>query len=167
MRYTGPYPIKRKIHDNAYELDGLPPSVPATQNVSYLRLFFPSPPKFESRPEPAKASGPLQIRDHQEWEVEAITQDRIVFGQRQYRLKWKDHDEQTWVRVSQLQHCAEMLREYQHEHNIALDFWDESSSSPESQSEDNISDSDREDQDNAVGTFNWQDNEDPAELETS
>ena len=61
--------------------------------------------------------------------------DREVSGQRQYQLKWKDHEELTWVRVSQLQHCAEMLREYQHERGLSLDYWTESSSSPESQSE--------------------------------
>ena len=135
LRYTGPYVIRRKVHANAYELEGLPPSVPATQNVSHLRLFFPTPPKFETRPQPATAVGPLQVKDHLEWEVDSIVQDRIVAGQRQYLIRWKDHEEKTWVRVTQLQHCAELLREYQYEKGIALDFWSETSSSPETLSE--------------------------------
>ena len=45
LKYTGPYVVKRRIHPNAYELEGLPPAVPPTQNVSHLRLFFPSPPR--------------------------------------------------------------------------------------------------------------------------
>ena len=36
LRYTGPYVVKRRIHPNAYELEGLPSAVPPTQNVSYL-----------------------------------------------------------------------------------------------------------------------------------
>ena len=161
MRYTGPYVVKRKIHPNAYELEGLPPNVPPTQNVSHLRLFYPTPPKFETRPEPARAVGPLPVRSHQEWEVEAITQDRLVNGQRQYRLKWKDHEEQTWVRISQLQHCAEMLREYQHEHGIALDYWDDSSSSPETQSDakEQTEDDNFEKSPTNPEAFNWKDDE--------
>ena len=76
LKYTGPYVVKRRIHPNAYELEGLPPTVPSTQNVSHLRLFFPSPPKFETRPQPAAAVGPLEFKNHLEWEVEAIIQHR-------------------------------------------------------------------------------------------
>ena len=135
LRFTGPYVVKRKVHPNAFELEGLPSAVPATQNVSHLRLFHPSPRKFETRPHPARAALPINMRDHREWEVEAIVDHREVAGQRQYRLKWKDHDEPTWVRVSQLQHCADLLRDYQHEKGLSLDYWTESSSSPESQSD--------------------------------
>ena len=35
LRFTGPYEVKRRVHQNAYELDGLPPAVPRTQNVSF------------------------------------------------------------------------------------------------------------------------------------
>ena len=136
LRYTGPYVVKGKVHENAYELDGLPPSVPSTQNVQHLRLFYPSPPKFEFRPGHHVAAGPIQIRDHREWEVETIVDHREVSGRTQYLLKWKDHDEKTWVHVRQLQHCGEMLREYQQQQGLTLDFWSESSSSPESQHED-------------------------------
>ena len=66
LKYTGPYVVKRRIHPNAYELEGLPPAVPPTQNVSHLRLFFPSPPKFSTRPHPATAAGPTAFRNHLE-----------------------------------------------------------------------------------------------------
>ena len=135
LRFTGPYVIKGKVQDNAYELEGLPPNVPTTQNVSFLRLFFPSPPKFETRPETAKAVRPTSFRDHREWEVEGIIDDREVNKQRQYLVKWKDFEDPTWLRISQLQHCSELLRNYQHEKGLSLDFWSDSSSSPESESE--------------------------------
>ena len=179
MRYTGPYTVRKRIHDNAYELEGLPPNVPSTQNVSFLRLFFPTPPKFETRPKPASAAGPHQFRDHLEWEVEAILQDKIVNGQRQYLLKWKDHEEPTWVRVNQLQHCAELLREYQHEKGIALDYWSDSSSSLESMTDEeepkeNLGIDDvlepthdnkiqAEDEQEVMKPFNWQEPDLPIE----
>ena len=140
LKYTGPYVIKAKVHENAFELEGLPPTVPTTQNVEYLRLFFPSPDKFSTRPHPAKAAGPVRVDDHNEWEVEAITGDRIVNGERRYCIKWRDHEKQDLLRLTQLKHCAELLREYQQSKGIALDFWTESSSSPESQTDNGESD---------------------------
>ena len=133
LRFTGPYVIVKKIHDNAFQLDGLPPSVPPTQNVEYLRLYYPSPERFKTRPNLPKAPGPIQYRDHHEWEVESITGDQIVNGQRRYWIKWRDHEKQSLLRLAQLRHCAELLREYQKTKGLALDFWTDSSSSPESQ----------------------------------
>ena len=96
---------------------------------------FSVPPKFETRPEPATAARPSYFKDHREWEVEAILDDRLVRQQRQYLIKWKDFEDPSWLRVSQLQHCAELLRDYQHHKGLALDYWSDSSSSPESQSD--------------------------------
>ena len=154
LRYTGPYVIAKKVHDNAYQLDGLPPSVPPTQNVEYLRLYYPSPERFKTRPNLPKAPGPIQYRDHHEWEVESITGDQMVNGQRRYWIKWRDHEKQSLLRLAQLRHCAELLREYQKTKGLALDFWTDTSSSPESQgsgSEDNDS-SDEESSSGAPAT---------------
>ena len=161
LRFTGPYVVKRKVHENAYELEGLPPNVPTTQNVSFLRLFFPSPPRFETRPEPAQAVRPRQFRDHREWEVEAIVEDREVNGQRQYRIKWKDFEDLSWLRVDQLQHCAELLRDYQHEKGLTLDFWSDSSSSPESQSDEGEAESTSENRPNHMERENTESTVDP------
>ena len=141
MRYTGPYLVKRKVHKNAYELEGLPEKVPATQNVSFLRKFLPTPAQFSTRPNPGLATGPVQYKDHLEWEVETILKHRTVNSQRQYLLKWKDHLQPTWARPEQLRNCAEMLREYQLSCGLELDFWSSSSSlESESGDEDDLSD---------------------------
>ena len=131
-RFTGPYVVKEKVHENAYALEGLPSEVPPTQNVSFLRMFYPSPKRFESRPTPGTAAPPVTVNSHYEWEVEAIVGHRPAQRAMQYLLKWRDHDKKTWVRVPQMKNCADMLREYQKEHNLVLDYWDSSSSSPES-----------------------------------
>ena len=137
MRYTGPYPVKRQVHAGAYELEGLPQGVPSTQNVSFLRLFHPTPARFESRPIPSRAVGPVSdFRDHLEWEVARISAHKEVRGANQYLIHWKDHEEPTWLRLPQLQNCAELLREYQAEHGIDLSFWDEEASSSDSEEED-------------------------------
>ena len=145
-RYTGPYVITAKVHENAYKLDGLPPSVPPTQNVEYLRLFFPTPKKFETRPHPATAAGPVQRDGHHEWEVEKITGDELVNGQRRYWVKWKDHEKPSLLRLAQMRNCAEMLRDYQRSKGLALDFWSDSASSLETNSTSEREDSASEDE---------------------
>ena len=70
-RYVGPYIVESRVHDNAYSLKGLPPGVPTTQNVQYLRLFLPSPSKFATRPHPEYAK-PLDIDGQIDGEVEKI-----------------------------------------------------------------------------------------------
>lgn len=46
-RYVGPFVISEKVHDNTYRLAGLPPGVPHSQNVQYLKLFCPPPSRFQ------------------------------------------------------------------------------------------------------------------------
>ena len=70
-RYYGPYPVKAKVHDNAYKLEGLPSAMPSTINVEFLRLFQPTPTCFAFRPNRTVAT-PVFVGDHLEWEVEAI-----------------------------------------------------------------------------------------------
>ena len=112
LRFTGPYPITAKIHDNAFQLDGLPPQVPATQNVTFLRLFKPTPVRFNSRPEPGQAISPISVGNYLEWEVESITSHRITNGSMQYKIKWRDFEQETWLRMHQLSNCKDMLIEY-------------------------------------------------------
>ena len=64
-RYTGPYVVTRKIHENTYELAGLPPEVPASQNVRFLRHFYPTPRKFVDRPD-AQFAKPIRVDTHVE-----------------------------------------------------------------------------------------------------
>ena len=135
-RYSGPYVVKRKIHHNAYELSGLPSEVPSTQNVQFLRLFHPTPARFASRPTPEYAV-PTSKGTHLEWEVEAIIGHRQRIGAIQYRIKWANDPEATWLWPKNLQGCQQLLRVYQREHQLPLSYWsDDSSSLSTSESDD-------------------------------
>ena len=37
---VGPFVVKQRINDNAYELERLPPAVPSTQNITFLSPFL-------------------------------------------------------------------------------------------------------------------------------
>ena len=132
-RYAGPYLVARQVHPNAYELNGLPPEVPKTQSIKFLRLFHPSPTRFASRPEPNFAH-PTRRGDHYEWEVSKIDDHRIVVGGIQYRVRWAHSPDQHWLRPNQLKNCQRLLREYQTKHGITPSFWSDDESSLESSS---------------------------------
>ena len=118
-RYVGPYVVESRIHDNAYSLKGLPPGVPTTQNVQYLRLFLPSPVRFASRPH-SDFARPLEVDGQTEWEVEKIVAHRGDPIPNRYRIKWKDTPLEQWLGEGNLEHCKELLREYHHEQNLPL-----------------------------------------------
>ena len=124
-RYAGPYVVKRKIHENTYELSGLPPEVPPSQNIRFLRHFYPSPRKFADRPD-AQFARPIKVDSHVEWEVEAITGHKSAPAGTRYKIKWVGERQQHWLRAKQLRNCQKLLREYQREHRIPLSFWSDS-----------------------------------------
>ena len=129
-RYTGPYVVTRKIHENTYELSGLPPEVPSSQNVRFLRHFYPTPRKFADRPD-AQFAKPIRVDTHVEWEVEAITDHKSAGAGLRYKIKWVGERQQHWLRAKQLKNCQRLLREYQRQHQIPLSFWSDSEDSPD------------------------------------
>ena len=133
-KYVGPYIVDSRIHDNAYSLRGLPPGVPTTQNVCFLRLFLPSPARFASRPNPEYAQ-PIEVDGQVEWEVEAIVAHRVQQGVYRYQVRWKDMPLRQWLSEANLENCKELLREYHHDHQLPLiPFLSASSSNHEQES---------------------------------
>ena len=110
-RYQGPYVVDCKIHDNAYRLRGLPPHLPKTQNVEFLRLFKPSPARFEGRPG-FEVALPVMVEGSVEWEVEAVLGCRRTRTGKRYLVKWKDSPLTQWLREEQLEHCQDLIQEY-------------------------------------------------------
>ena len=68
---VGPFVVKRRVNPNAYALEGLPPGLPTTQNVSFLTPYHASPTRFEDRPGEA-ANEPELVDGELEWEVERV-----------------------------------------------------------------------------------------------
>ena len=116
-RFQGPYVIGKRIHQNAYELRGLPPSVPKTQNVQYLRPFCPNPVQFRTRPVQEYAT-PVDTDDGVEWEVEDVLHHRITRAGWRYKVKWKNSSQNQWLREEHLLNCIDLLRAYHSRHNI-------------------------------------------------
>ena len=116
-RFVGPYVIEGKTHPNAYRLKGLPPGVPKTQNVRYLRSFRPNAAKFASRPMPEYAA-PITIDGNLEWEVEAIVAHRVLRHGMKYRVKWKDTPQEQWLPASALRHCRRLVADYHRAQNL-------------------------------------------------
>ena len=71
----GPFVVKKRVNDNAYELEGLPPAVPTTQNITFLTPFHPNKIRFATRP-PVEVATPEMVDGEVEWEVEAVTDFR-------------------------------------------------------------------------------------------
>ena len=111
QKHVGPYPVVKKINDNAYQLSGLPPGMPSTQNVQYLTLFNPSPSKFRTRPTP-EVNLPEVIDGELEWEVENILDDKSTRGNFRYLIKWANTPQKQWLPLRSLNNCCKILRQY-------------------------------------------------------
>ena len=118
-RFVGPYVVKEMVHPNAYRLQGLPPEVPKTQNIQYLKRFKPSPQRFMERPSPGYAC-PVQQGDHLEWEVERILRHRQLRHRFKYYVKWKDYPRPQWLNDTAMENCVDLIQEYHREHNLPL-----------------------------------------------
>jgi hypothetical protein len=103
------FKIIERIGSHAYRLD----TPPGIHNVFHTMLLrpaatdpFPSQKTTENRP------GPVIIGDDEEYEVEAITNERWHHTQgRQYQVKWTGWSRRTWEREDALEDAT------------ALDVW--------------------------------------------
>ena len=118
-RFVGPYIVSKKINDNAYQLAGLPSAVPRTQNIRYLRLFKPSPQKFQTRPTPS-VNVPDIVDGEVHWEVEEILDSKITGSGIWYSIKWANTSQQQWLRLESLDGCLMLLREYYEKNNVPI-----------------------------------------------
>ena len=116
--YYGPYVITKRVNDNAYKLHGLPDGVHSTQNVSELRPFVESPVRFRTRPKPPVPQ-PIFVNGHEEWEVDDIIGYRQRGNHLEYRIKWRDCPQTSWVKRSQLENAPRLLKRFEKAHGLA------------------------------------------------
>ena len=119
-RFVGPFPVKRIINDNAYELD-LPSElrIHPTQNVSKLRRWIASPAAFSSRPQPHSRPPPNMVdaAGNEEYLVERILAKRQTGrgrGVTEYLVKWVGYpnEDSSWLSKSKLR-CPDLLAEFE------------------------------------------------------
>ena len=118
-RFVGPFPVKRVINENAYELD-LPPElkIHPTQNVSKLRRYRRSDPRFDGRPQPIDRPPPQMVdpAGNASFEVERILAHRRLGrgrGREEYLIKWKGfpNEDSSWVAKSNMD-SPDLLAEF-------------------------------------------------------
>jgi hypothetical protein len=116
-RRYGPFPIKQKIGESAYELTlattwrGIHPVF----NESLLTPFWP--PKFPSQQKPPPPP-PIQIQGDLHYEVNFIWDSRLRRGKLQYLVHWKGYprEEETWEPVSNITAAKDAVRDFHRAH---------------------------------------------------
>jgi len=125
-RRIGPYTVKRKIGDNAYELD-LPRELSRLHpvfHVSKLERYHDGSASFPHREQQLHRPPPELDNDEQEiWEVEKIVDKRTRYIGRgrnkqastQYMVKWKGYSdfENTWEPIDHLHNAQQAVREFE------------------------------------------------------
>jgi hypothetical protein len=117
-RFIGPYPIKRVINVNAYELD-LPPSlrIHPVINVSQLKPYRDGSGDFPHRPPPNDRPAPEapDAFGQPSWVVERILDKRPYRGGVQYLVLWKGYppEEASWEPATSLSSAPDALRDYE------------------------------------------------------
>jgi hypothetical protein len=117
-RFIGPYPIKRVVNVNAYELD-LPPSlrIHPVINVSQLKPYRDGSGDFPHRPPPNDRPAPEapDAFGQPSWVVERILDKRPHRGGAQYLVLWKGYpqEEASWEPASALSSAPDAVRDYE------------------------------------------------------
>ena len=116
-RFVGPFRIEEAVGSQAYRLR-LPPSyrIHDTFHVSLLTEFH----QREGEPLANTAAPELAQDGSEVWEVEKIIDQRKRHGQQEYRLRWKDYDEEwdTWHTEDAFENMDDLLVKWQQERGV-------------------------------------------------
>ena len=102
----GPFKISEVINPVAFRL-ALPNTL-KIHDVFHVSLLEPKThdviANFTQPPPP-----PIVIDDHVEWEVESILDSRLLYGNLQYFVHWKDYPEsdRSWEPLENLENCPD------------------------------------------------------------
>ena len=91
---AGLFKVMQKVGIRGYELD-LPADIQLSRKFFHVSLLEPA--WKDTLPGQINPPPPLVIvRDHKEWEVEAIVDSQIYHHNLQYRIKWRGYNNLTW-----------------------------------------------------------------------
>ncbi|KAG8942886.1 hypothetical protein FRC04_003461 [Tulasnella sp. 424] len=111
----GPFVIETKVSSHAYKLT-LPPTM-RIRPVFHISLLTPHVTDTilgrVQQPPP-----PIIVDEQEEWEVEKILNSRFYYRRLQYLVKWKGFGEEgnTWENADNLEHSADLVREFHQQH---------------------------------------------------
>jgi hypothetical protein len=108
-KMMGPFQILKSIGQRAYKLD-LPPSM-KIHPVFHVHLLHPAstdPYPGQQHPEPP----PIQINDHEEYEVEDVFDSRIRYKKLQYLVKWRGYARPDWEPAHHLANCPDTIARF-------------------------------------------------------
>jgi len=117
-RFTGPYPIKRVINTNAYELD-IPPTlrIHPVINISQLKPYRDGTGEFPFRAPPNSRPDPeaYDTFGQPSYVVERIVDKRVVRGATQYLVLWQGYpeEESTWEPEANLKRAKRAIGVYE------------------------------------------------------
>ena len=118
-RFIGPFPIKRVVNDNAYELE-LPEQlrIHPTLNISRLKAYRDGKEAFPDRPAPHARPPPTAVEDNgaPSFEVDRILSKRGTGKRTRYLVSWVGYPqwEATWEPRENLEGSAEeALQEFE------------------------------------------------------
>lgn len=117
-KYIGPFTVRRKVNDNAYELD-LPPQlqIHPVLNVSRLKAYRDGQQSFPARAAPDSRPPPEVILEDGAalFEVESVIAKRGTGARTHYLVQWRGypHWEATWEPASALKGAAAAIADYE------------------------------------------------------
>jgi hypothetical protein len=113
-KYYGPFKILEKTGPNAYKLE-LPPTIKIHPviNADRLKPYKENPQEFGSRGEDHPP--PIQVEDHDEYEVDKILKKRTRGGRIEYLVAWKGYplEEATWEPSAHLKNATRAVKEFE------------------------------------------------------
>jgi hypothetical protein len=112
---AGPFEIIRKV-GHAFELqlpagfDIHPVFTPEKLRLARKKSSEPLTGQIDPAP-------PVQIGEHDEWEVDRVLDSRLHYRKLQYKIKWKGHDiDNTWYPARNLRNAPYKIQEFHEEY---------------------------------------------------